>query len=154
MSNEVLKEYSLKTIKEEIEQYANLAQMDIVELTRENGIADTVIKGVRELKITQLRRFFDSIKSIEAMIDDTSDWDRKVHVRFAMLRPYLANARGRNLIEPEFYDFIKTCMDKVICQPENGKIDVKQTLDNFELFVQIMESLVAYYRYYNPKGGN
>ena len=74
MSNEVLKEYSLKTIKEEIEQYANLAQMDIVELTRENGIADTVIKGVRELKITQLRRFFDSIKSIEAMIDDGGDF--------------------------------------------------------------------------------
>lgn len=137
-----------KEIIEIIKAKSNLSDLDIDEITRENGIADDLAGHIGDLKTTQLRRFFDSIKRIESTVRETGNWD-EVRVPFAMLRPYLANARGRKLIPEEFFVFVSECLNKIHHPDECG---ADQTKKDFQCFVLIMESLVAYNRFHHPKG--
>lgn len=142
-------EYSPPAFMEEIKKVANLDELSVDTIAKENGIAELAAKefkkAQKELKTTQLRKFFSQAKSIEANLKE-KDWDA-VSADFAMLRPILAYAKGRKLIPDSFYTFMTLCMGKVVAQDGNEE----QTKKNYTRFIQILESVVAYQKYYDKK---
>lgn len=113
----------------------------------EDGYADVIShrlareKSIKpKLETSQLRKFFGAIRDIER----EKEWN-KMETQFYLLKPKLANSRGRNIIPEEFYQLMKVSMSKVDKGTEKDKIK------NFKRLVEFMESIVAYYKYYNPK---
>ncbi|MBR1369677.1 hypothetical protein RJ53_09395 [Methanocalculus chunghsingensis] len=126
-----------------IQEARNLSGITVEEVAREDGIAESAAKAFgKNLKTTQLRKFFDQAKSIEAGLKEDG-WE-SVSADFAMLRPILAYAKGRRLIPDDFYLFISSCMAKVLA-PDN---DMEMTKKNYIRFIQILESVVAYHKYH------
>lgn len=128
------------TIKQ-IGQLKNLAELDIEEITKENGIAESFVLGLRDqLKPTQLRKFFDTIVRNQEQIREKG-WDA-ARAEFYMIRPSLAYAKGRKLIPNEFFDLVDTCMKKIPAGTED------QTIKNYDRFVDLMKAIVAYAKYH------
>lgn len=128
------------TIKQ-IGQLKNLADLDIEEITKENGIAESfVLELSGQLKPTQLRKFFDTIVRNQEQIREKG-WDA-ARAEFHMIRPSLAYAKGRKLIPNEFFDLVDTCMKKIPAGTED------QTIKNYDRFVDLMKAIVAYAKYY------
>jgi len=130
-----------------IERVNNLSEIDIEEIAKENGIAEQVVialkKSRKPLNPTQLRKFFDTIIRIKEKTTG-KNWD-SARVDFHMLRPNLAYARGRDTISKEFYDFCNVCMNKVETKNE------EQTIKNYARFVELMEAVVAYSKFYDKE---
>ncbi|MDI3507265.1 MAG: CRISPR-associated protein Csm2 [Methanomicrobiaceae archaeon] len=128
------------TIKQ-IGQLKNLAELDIEEITKENGIAESFVLGLRDqLKPTQLRKFFDTIVRNQEQIREKG-WDA-ARAEFYMIRPSLAYAKGRKLIPNEFFDLVDTCMKKIPAETED------QRIKNYDRFVDLMKAIVAYAKYH------
>lgn len=127
---------------EEIRKVRNLSELSVDEIAKEDGIAEQAAKEFK-INTTQLRKFFDQAKSIEANLKERG-WE-DVSGDFAMLRPILAYAKGRKLIPELFYQFMTTCMGKVVSEDE------QMTRKNYQRFIQILESVVAYRKYYEDK---
>lgn len=128
------------TIKQ-IGQLKNLAELDIEEITKENGIAESFVLGLRDqLKPTQLRKFFDTIVRNQEQIREKG-WDA-ARAEFYMIRPSLAYAKGRKLIPNEFFDLVDTCMKKIPAGTED------QRIKNYDRFVDLMKAIVAYAKYH------
>lgn len=113
----------------------------------EDGYADVISyklandRRIRpKLKTSQLRKFFGAIRDIER----EDDW-KKMETQFYLLKPKLANSRGRELIPEEFYQVMKVCMSKVDKGNDEDKVE------NFKCMVDFLEAIVAYYKYYNPR---
>jgi len=127
---------------EEIRKVRNLSELSVDAIAKEDGIAEQAAKEFK-INTTQLRKFFDQAKSIEANLKERG-WE-DVSGDFAMLRPILAYAKGRKLIPELFYQFMTTSMGKVVSEDE------EMTRKNYQRFIQILESLVAYRKYYGEK---
>jgi len=121
----------------------SLSEISIEEIAKEDGIAEMAAKNFKGLKTTQLRRIFDAVKKIESDLADKSWSD--VEAEFHMLRPLIAYAKGRNLIPNNFYTLITIAMQKVPV----GDDDQKKK--NYRIFVKLLESIVAYHKYYNSE---
>ena len=134
----------VESILEEIEALTMLKDLGEKKFADEKGYADTIASKLRGMKTTQLRKFFDSIRTIKEKLKEDS-WN-EVEPKFYLLKPKIAHARGRNLIPEEFYEFLKVCMRKVDIGDESEK------KENFEKMVEFLEAVVAYHRYYNPRG--
>lgn len=131
-------------VLKEIRSKEMLRELDVKEFADENGYADTLAKKFgRELKTTQLRKFFGAIKRIEGDLKEKR-WD-EIKADFFLLKPKLANAKGRGLIPEEFYEFMKICMSKVDVGSDNEK------KENFQRMIEFIEAVVAYHKYYNPR---
>lgn len=118
-----------------------LKELDVKKMANEDGYADKLalrLKG--RMKTTQLRRFFGEIKDIEKDLKEKS-WE-EIEADFYLLKPKLAYARGRRLIPEEFHEVVKTSMNKI----DVG--DKKDRIENYSRFVQFLESVVAYHKYY------
>lgn len=116
------------------------------------GLSDTAMKQIEQLaqdfteggineKITttQLRKFFGSVRKIQADFEN-------LHYEIIMLKPALAYTVGRadkNSKLKKFYDEIRPLIDAVV-KAENN--EVKQ--QRFNNFVSILEAIVAYHKYY------
>ncbi|GAA5263513.1 type III-A CRISPR-associated protein Csm2 [Methanocalculus sp. MC3] len=142
-------DYSQPAFMEGIKNVVNLSDLKVDDIAKENGIAELAArefkKAQKELKTTQLRKFFSQAKSIEANLKEKG-WDA-VSAEFAMLRPILAYAKGRKAIPDSFYTFMTLCMGKVVAQDGNEEL----TRKNYTRFMQILESVVAYQKYYEDK---
>lgn len=126
-----------------IQEARNLSEISVEEVAKEDGIAESAAKSFgKNLKPTQLRKFFDQAKSIEAGLKEDG-WE-SVSANFAMLRPSLAYAKGRKVIPDDFYLFISSCMAKVLAPDGN----MEMTKENYTRFIQILESVVAYNKYH------
>ncbi len=125
-----------------IEQVENLADIDIEEIAKEKGIAESFVLTIRrgQLNPTQLRKFFDTIIRNQELIREKG-WDA-AQAEFYMLRPSLAYAKGRNLIPDDFFDLIDTCMKKI---PANSEDQIRK---NHDRFVDLMKAIVAYAKYH------
>lgn len=136
-------------IKDVIESKKNLAEVDIEEIAKEDGIADSLAKQFeKQIKSTQLRKFFDRAKgNLSELKDEGKDWDY-VKNDFYMLRPVLAYSQARKHIPKQFFELMDLCMKKV--ESDNRK----QLLNNYTRFIQLLESLVAYHRYYREFKGS
>jgi len=139
---------SFEEIIAPIRKAKNLSEVGIDEIAKENGIAETLAKQreFSNLKTSQLRKFFDTVKKIQVDVNDKG-WNESVENDFYMIRVNLAYARGRGLIPNEFFTLVSECIAKVISP------DKELTKKNYLRFVQILEALVAYHKYNNPSSG-
>jgi len=126
-----------------IQAATSLSQISIEDIAKEDGLAEQAAKNFRDLKPSQLRRFFGAVKKIEYNLADDS-WSA-VEADFYMIRPLLAYAEGRSLIPRDFYTLVTVAMQKV---PVG---DDAQKKKNYKTFVNLLESVVAYHKYYYPK---
>ncbi|HRT61069.1 MAG TPA: type III-A CRISPR-associated protein Csm2 [Syntrophales bacterium] len=99
-------------------------------------------KGSFDISPTQLRRFFDDVKSIESYLDQFSGKAReeafaKKLPDVMMLKAKAAYARGRDAVTDEFKDFIEKNVDQV------------KTLKDFEVFCKFFEAVYGYFYYYS-----
>jgi CRISPR-associated protein Csm2 len=95
-----------------------------------------------ELKLTssQLRKFFNEVRSIEAQIDGKFDEQKAL---ILMLKSKVAYSVGKKTSKTptEFKDFIDACIDKIIDEKD------------FKGFVKFFEAVVGYFYYYYKPGG-
>lgn len=128
-----------------IKQLEMLKELKPKVFADEDGYADVISLRLskernerKKLKTSQLRKFFGAIRDIER----EKEWDR-METQFYLLKPKLANSRGRKLIPEEFYQIMKVCMSKV------DKGTPKDKVENFNVMVDFLEAIVAYYKYHN-----
>jgi len=119
-----------------IENCGQLSEISIEDIAKPDGIAYRVVENLKDIKTTQLRKYFDTIVKIDERIKDSS-W-AEVQTDFFMLYPMLAYALGRKTIPKGFCQLCKACLDKIPAEDEN--IAKK----NFRRFKELMESVVAY----------
>ncbi len=110
------------------------SEIDVENFLKHGGVCEAIGAGI-DFKTTQLRKLFHSIKSIK---QEVKKGGMKLHKLRVKLMPVLAYARGRDLIDKEFFEFSQVCLTKI------------QDNYDFEVFSEIFEAIVAYHRYYNP----
>ncbi|WP_373839844.1 type III-A CRISPR-associated protein Csm2 [Methanospirillum sp.] len=121
----------------------NLSDLSIEEISKEGGIAETLAKSFKgNLKTTQLRKFFDNIASNQERLK-SGGW-KDIESDFYMIRPNLAYAKGRKLIPDDFFILVSLCLERVNTQEANEK----KVIENYDRFVELMQALVAYTKYY------
>lgn len=136
------KNNEINKVKQKIEELTKLSELKVEEFAPEGGYADKIAQEIKghELKPTQLRKFFDELRSIQREMKIGKDWE-EVKDRVLLLTPILAYASARKvgrkpLIPREFYKLISACINKV------------KTKEDFETFVEFFQSIVAYHKYY------
>jgi CRISPR-associated protein Csm2 len=141
----------IKEVNQDIMEKGML-NIDLEVYIQPEGICECIacaVGYVGKLKRSQLRKFFNEIKTLEY---DLKKYDlkkeediKKIQMRILALIPKLAYAKGRELIDEDFYDFMKTILMKV--KEDINKEDVQKV---FEVFVKILESIVAYHIFHFP----
>lgn len=103
-----------------------------------------------KLKTNQIRNFYSAITRIrtefemsylEEDAETHSPFSPAIEKQLVMLRPKLAYAAGRQIaVRTNFYPF----MDSAI----RGVLDSKRDPETLEKFLSIVESVVAYHKFY------
>lgn len=103
--------------------------------------AETVAKEQvgREMKTTQLRKIFTSIKQMELKAKAKNAGAAFEDPAIFMLIPHLAYAKARGFIKADFFTLIKS----IIGDGSSGKI---KTVEDFQRFVEFMTAIVAYHK--------
>lgn len=103
--------------------------------TEAEKLAKTFATLKPELTPTQLRRFFNEVRSLEERTEENFDEQKALVL---MLKSKVAYAAGKKTSKTpkEFKDFIDACIDRI-----NDKKD-------FDGFVKLFESVVGYFYYY------
>jgi CRISPR-associated protein Csm2 len=125
-----------------------ILNLDLEEYIKPGGICEGIAGAVGyigKLKRSQLRKFFNEIKTIEYDLKSGEDV-KKIKIRILALIPKLAYSKGRDLIDENFYKFMKAILSKV--KEDMNEENAKEV---FEVFVKILESIVAYHTYHFPK---
>lgn len=130
----------LKKIIKKLEKI-NFSELNEEEFLQPNGLGEAIAKGIY-FKRTQLRKFFMEVKNIKLLIE-REGISKVAEVKVIGLIPKLAYAKGRKLIDENFYQFMRTILKK---------LSEDLSKENFEKFEKIFEAIVAYHTYYNPKG--
>ncbi len=122
-----------------------ILNLDLEEYIKPGGVCEGIAGAVGykgKLKRSQLRKFFNEIKTIEYDLKSEEDI-KKIKIRILALIPKLAYSKGRNLIDENFYEFMKTILSKV-----KEDMNEKNAQEVFEVFVKILESIVAYHTFH------
>jgi CRISPR-associated protein Csm2 len=133
----------VKKVNRDVEK--GILNIDLEIYIQPRGVCEGIAYAVGcldELKRSQLRKFFNEIKAIEYDLKSGEDV-KKIQIRILTLIPKLAYAKGRKLIDKNFYDFMKTILMKV-----KEDMNEKNAQEVFEVFVKILESIVAYHTYH------
>lgn len=141
-------ECAIEKILEKIGRLKNLEDLSVEEIAREDGIAECLVKNKNfrdNLKPTQLRRFFDSLMANRERLAEQG-WSA-IESDFYMIRPNLAYAQGRKLVPREFFQLIQACLQKI------PSPDEEQAKKNYNRFIDLMQALVAYHKYWENRGG-
>lgn len=96
----------------------------------------------RDMKITQLRKVFNTLKQIELDLKGKNAEDPFNNPKLYMLVPQLAYARERGLIKKDFYSLLRN----IIGDGDSTKI---KTVGDFFRFVDFMTSIVAYHKQFS-----
>lgn len=96
----------------------------------------------KDMKTTQLRKVFTSIKQMELKSKGKRDDEAFNDPSLYMMIPHLAYAKARGFIKDGFYNLIKT----VIGDGNNSKI---QSVGDFKRFAEFMTAIVAYHKQYS-----
>ena len=89
---------------------------------------------IRGMKMHQLRRFYNEVKSLEAKVE-AGDFDKTLPL-IRMLQSKVAHAcpkRGERKVPPEFKDFIDECIKAI------------RNEEDFKAFVLVFEAVVGYF---------
>lgn len=95
------------------------------------------------VKTNQIRNVFGHINSIRTEYKKTKEWNDKIGRELILLKPKLAYAAGRNPDVKGFQEFMFQAIDGVINSPNQ-----KEALENF---FALIESVVAYHKFYGGK---
>lgn len=127
----------------------NFRDVQIIEFAPPGKWAHSIAQKLdKEMKITQLRKIFTTIKSLEMKVKGKNQNEIFSEQEFYMLIPHLAYAKGRKLIPADFYDLMKA----IIGDGKYGKI---KTVEDFRRFVDFMTAIIAYHKEMSTaKGGN
>jgi len=129
---------SMDDVKKHLNALPSLSQLKPEDYALKGGIADFIASTVgkdKEMKFTQIRKFFGNIKKIETVkLKDKRDEDKIDSTDFYQLMPELAYGYGRGLITREFYDVMKICLT-------GGKI---QRVKDFTRFIELLSAVIAY----------
>jgi len=118
-------------------------EVSIISFAPADKWSDQIAKKLGDkMKTTQLRKFFTSIKLMEQKIKGKDKNDTFNDPSLYMLLPYLAYAKARKLIIPDFYNLVK----EIIGDGQNGKI---KKVEDFQRFVEFMTAIVAYHKQYS-----
>lgn len=128
-------------IEGKIEGLAHMKDLKVEDFAEEGGLAQSLIKDVgRDLKATQLRRFFHYVKDIAQgyKLDGDKSFSR---AEVAALMPLLAYAKGRGLIPENFYKVMKTIFGPKKCTDR----------EDFLTAANFLEAIMAYHKFEYPK---
>ena len=129
-------------IIQSIKAKSSFKEVSITSFAPSGQWSDQIAKKLGDkMKTTQLRKFFTSIKLMEQKTKGKDKTDCFNDSSLYMLLPYLAYAKARKLIIPEFYNLVK----EIIGDGQNGKI---KTVEDFQRFVEFMTAIVAYQKQY------
>lgn len=132
----------MKAITENIRAAASFKEIPVERFAPSGSWAEAIAEKLKnDMKTTQLRKVFTSIKSMEQKTKGKNGDDPFDDPAIFMLVPHLAYAKGRKLITGDFYDLIKT----IIGDGKSGKI---KTVNDFRRFVDFMTAIVAYHKQY------
>jgi len=134
-----------KIIKE-IDKLQMLNQLKTKDFADENGFADKVAQKIRGTKTAQLYKFFASIRKMQKGLKQTHEWNG-IEGAFYLLKPQIAYAKGRELIQNEFYRILMALFSKVDVGTNDEKIE------NFNKMVQFLEAIVAFHKFHYSGGG-
>ena len=114
-------------------------KITIDEITADNGLAYELAEAfIKDLSHTQLRNYYAYIKKIDRY---SKEWG-EIKPQLLLLKPRLASKLAQEKISYGFYIFMEFCIEKI----NQGNSD-KIKEENFERFVQLFESIVAYHNY-------
>jgi len=122
-----------------------ILNLDLEEYIKPGGVCEGIAGAVGyigKLKRSQLRKFFNEIKTIEYDLKTEEDI-KKIKIRILTLFSKLAYSKGRGLMDENFYEFMKTILSKV-----KEDMNEKNAQEVFEVFVKILESIVAYHTFH------
>lgn len=140
---------NLKPLAKCCDQYSHeLANLERVSIDRIVKIADEVgsflvngkyadnkSEGSMGIKVSQIRRFLDAVRRIEAGLKK-GDFEQ-IKGSIILLRPKLAYAAGRE-------KKIKPLMNVLDPAIKSGA----ESRENFEKLLRLIEGIIAYHRYY------
>jgi len=131
----------IKKVNQDVEK--GILNINLEIYIQPRGVCEGIAYAVGcldELKRSQLRKFFNEIKAIEYDLKKEEKNIKEIQIKILALISKLAYAKGRKLIDKNFYDFMKTILMKV--KEDMSKEDAQKV---FEVFVKILESIVAYH---------
>lgn len=108
-----------------------------------NKIADEKGKEFTKIKTNQIRNVFSEISSIRAKFKQNKIWNDDIETSIILLKPMLAYAAGRNPAVNPFQKLMFNAIDAVIKSKDREK-----ALGNF---LSLVESIVAYHKFYGGK---
>lgn len=126
-------------VTKKINKLNSLKEYNVDDFVRFDGDVDILTRQLKndDIKTTQLRKFFAAVKEIN-LETKTKTWN-ELKVKFFLLMPKLAYAKGRKLISEDFYNLLESAMNKV------------QSKEDFNRFVEFLEAIVAFYKANKPR---
>jgi CRISPR type III-A-associated protein Csm2 len=133
--------------KNPIEEFINelnkkecFSEFDLRDLIGPNGYADNIAASLKkQVKISQLRKFFSEIKEISKIGESKPEEAQK---KIWLLYPLIAYAEGRDVIPNNFANMLNKVLEKVEAENCNKADDYKR-LEDF------MTALIAYFKKYS-----
>jgi len=132
MKQNLSQKKSINELISEIKQKNGLGGIELKELLKPDGYAQTVVKEAN-LKRVQLRKIFSEFKAIQERYKKGEV--EKVRLSLYKLYPIIQYQRNRNLISEEFKRLLFTILDS---------LDNNFNEKNFKHTFEFMEALVAY----------
>jgi CRISPR-associated protein Csm2 len=131
---------SIQEVRNHIRALPSMVALKPDDYAERGGLADVVVRESSDLKATQLRKVFHYVKDLRRQFQKgEAKFERG---KVSLMMPLLAYARGREHIPNEFYELLVLCFGQDKCK----------TADDFESAVNFLEAIMAYHKYYNPKG--
>ena len=126
-------------VTKKINKLNSLKEYNVDDFVRFDGDVDILTRQLKNDDIisTHLRKFFAAVKEIN-LETKTKNWN-ELKVKFFLLMPKLAYAKGRKLISEDFYNLLESAMNKV------------QSKEDFNRFVEFLEAIVAFYKANKPR---
>jgi len=130
------------------------AALRLEDFAEPGGLADQLAtkwtdrRSKEQLKATQLRRFFHTIKKVERSLkgrrrEDSQELPASVRRDLLPVMPELAYARGRELIPNDFYLIMKTSLRPAMLE----------TVGDFRLLVDFLTAILAYHKLHEKVKG-
>jgi len=126
----------------------SILEIDLEQYIKPQGYCEVLAYAIGlldNLKKSQLRKFFNEIKSLEYDIKGTGDIKdiNKIKIKIISLIPKLAYSKGRGLIDEHFFEFMRTLLTSL-----RNDINEQNAQEIFGIFVSILEAILAYHTFY------
>ena len=126
-----------------LDKIKSFSELKVEEFAPPGKWADTIARK-QDMKTTQLRKVFTTIKQIDLKVKGEKDDKDFSDPSLYMLVPHLAYAKARKFISDDFYELIKT----IIGDGREGKI---KKVKDFRRFAEFMTAIVAYHKFHHSK---